>query len=140
MSYGNINLTEGAPGSSLSLTIKNENLEAKSHFFADGLLDDTKILDKPGECRESTCSLRLRGGGDMEPENLSMSEKDIRDTLFEAGYSIEAIKDIMAAKEGINNSSSTTSSIDSALETSSIESEVTEADTEGDSAFDVLKE
>ena len=77
--------------------------------------------------RSNHAPLRLTGGGDtsfssQENENLehqandlqnSMSEQDIRDILFETGYTIEEINDIFAAKvmaELDNISNSTLSS------------------------------
>ena len=68
--------------------------------------------------------LRLTGGGENSVNNLefqaidiqnSMSEQDIRDVLFEAGYTIEVIDDILAAKvmAGFNSLTDSTISTES---------------------------
>ena len=57
-----------------------------------------------------------------------MSEQDIRDTLFEAGYTVESINNMMEAKDETRNDSTT----------SSIESEIFDS-AEGENAFEVLK-
>ena len=70
----------------------------------------------------------------VDPEN-SISEHDVRDVLFEAGYTLETIDEIIAtkAKSGLDDSSSTMTSVGS--DTSRSESEsVTEC------ALDILKE
>ena len=49
--------------------------------------------------------LRLNGGGDTSSfSEDSMSEQDIRDILFDAGYTLEDINDIMTLKSGSNES------------------------------------
>ena len=85
--------------------------------------------------------LRLTGGGENS-NNLefqaidiqnSMSEQDIRDVLFEAGYTIEVIDDILAAKAMAGFNSLTDSEI-------STESEESGSDSVAENAFDKLKE
>ena len=63
-----------------------------------------------------------------------MSEQDIRDVLFEAGYSIDAINDILTVKAGVRFEN------DSASETSRNESVLTESESGTDNAYDVLRE
>ena len=90
-------------------------------------------------------ALRLRGGGEIEESitdiedsallnvsDTSFSEQNIRDTLFEAGYTIKAISDVLAVKSSPKKSptSSTTES----------NSESFRSESEGECAFDVLKE
>ena len=104
-------------------------MESRSHIIR-GLGTETRNLVETKIDGESTCSLRLRGGGEIEPEEVSMSEQDIRDTLFEAGYTVESINDIMEAKDKTGNCSTTASSTESEFSDSA----------EGESAFEVLKE
>ena len=65
----------------------------------------------------------------------SMSEQDIRDVLFEAGYSIDAINEILTSKTGEWEN-------ESASETSIDESVLSESESESGtiSAYDVLRE
>ena len=65
--------------------------------------------NSPFENNNVSTPLRLTGGGgtSFECEELSsvnqdnsMSEQDIRDVLFEAGYTIEAIENIITSKSG----------------------------------------
>ena len=61
----------------------------------------------------------------------SMSEQDIRDILFEAGYTIEDINDIIASKSKSN---------ESAGQTSMEQSEISESESGIDGAHDMLRE
>ena len=94
----------------------------------------------------NTESLRLRGGGDMaEADSMggniskfidrddSLCAQDIRDMLFEAGYTVEEIDDIIEKRDQDKISKS----LDSTLTT---EHDLSETDIEGESAFDILKE
>ena len=66
-------------------------------------------------------------------QDNSMSEQDIRDVLFEAGYSIDAINEILISKAGecLNESASQTLSNESVL---------SESESGTNSAYDVLRE
>ena len=100
--------------------------------------------------------LRLTGGGDNsfvseESVNLehqgndlheNMSEQDIRDVLFEAGYTIEVIDDVIAAKvmAGLNDLSDTTISVESGVSGSESIREIALTDQENTSMSDSVTE
>ena len=107
--------------------------------------------------------LRLTGGAEnsfdsQESVNLehlgndlheSMSEQEIRDALFEAGYTIEVIDDVLAAKvmARSNDPSNSTKSVHSeisgseSIRGSEIDQEnISMTDSVGENAFDKLKE
>ena len=81
-------------------------------------------LGLPIQCQDYHTPLRLNGGGDASFENqgrfnpehqgsvmkTSLSEQDIRDVLFEAGYTIEEIDNVLAANNvaGVNDLTNTT--------------------------------
>ena len=62
----------------------------------------------------------------------SLSEQDVRDVLFEAGYPVNAINDILAAKTGLGNP------LDSTVSTN--DSDLSSAESVSGNAFDILKE
>ena len=64
-------------------------------------------------------------------QDNSMSDQDIRDVLFEAGYTIEAIEDIITSKSGNLNKSLNSSE--------TIESDPSRSEP-GESAFDILRQ
>ena len=98
--------------------------------------------------------LRLTGGGEHSfdsvisehQENLlqnSMSEQDIRDVLFEAGYTIKVIDDILVAKAlaGLNDPADSMISVDSDVSGSESTRESTVlSDSIAGNAIDMLKE
>ena len=103
--------------------------------------------------------LRLTGGGENSVNNLefqaidiqnSMSEQDIRDVLFEAGYTIEVIDDILAAKAMAGFNNLTDSEISTESEESSSEfpgvtaltdpENISMSDSVAENAIDKLKE
>ena len=81
-------------------------------------------ISLPFQSQDNHTPLRLNGGGDTSFENqerfnpehqgnvvkTSLSEHDIRDVLFEAGYTIEEIDNVLAANivAGLNDLSNTT--------------------------------
>ena len=86
--------------------------------------------DEPPECNENSENI------DSVFVNVdnSMSEQDIRDVLFEAGYSIDAINDIITSKAGAKSNESTCS------QTLIDESVLSESESGTNSAYDVLRE
>ena len=79
---------------------EKEDNEIQIPLVSTSLMDDIVSNHSP---------LRLTGGGEHSFHSTnseyqrnhlenSMSERDIRDVLFEAGYTIEVIDDIIAAK------------------------------------------
>ena len=62
----------------------------------------------------------------------SLSEQDVRDVLFEAGYPLNAINDILAAKTELGNP------LDSTVSTN--DSDLSSAESVSGNAFDILKE
>ena len=118
------------------------------------------VFINSGDVMEGTPSmsapLRLNGGGDSSfdtshecpindsqsvsnendllswvNQNDSMSEQDIRDILFDAGYANEDIQDILTSKSKSN---------ESACETLLDQSVISESESVTDSAYDVLRE
>ena len=99
--------------------------------------------------------LRLNGDGDTSFENqerfnpehqgnvmkTSLSEQDIRDVLFEAGYTVEVIDDVLAAKvvAGLNDLSDSTISVESEVALTDQEN-ISMSDSVTENAFDKLKE
>ena len=105
----------------------------------------TDSRDSHHGCVKSPCNsipLRLTGGGNIaecdendilnciDPEN-SISEQDIRDISFDAGYTTEAINDILSSKSKTKSESS-----NSIL---SEEDDISESDSGTENAFDELK-
>ena len=89
-------------------------------------LNDNSIAD-------SNCSIDVRS---FINQDNSMSEQDIRDVLFEAGYTLDAINEIITSKaEKLFNDTS-------ASDTSNSESGLSESESESgiNSAYEVLRE
>ena len=105
--------------------------------------------------------LRLTGGGnnffdsltsDYQRNDLdrSLSEQDIRDVMFEAGYTIETIDDILSAKAmaGLNGLSNSTASVESDISSTEFIrggdltdlGDISVSDSGTENAFDTLKE
>ena len=94
------------------------------------------VLCSEGEGNDET-NKEICDGLSLSTESLrnSMSEQDVKDVLFEAGYSINEIKEIVAAnadKNGLEDS------LNSSFSVNSIDSDTSES--VDVSAFDVLKE
>ena len=115
--------------------------------------DATEASLPKTDCCDSVTNggtLRLRGGGESQGDIVlseccaslidkddSLSEEDIRDMLLEAGYTVEAIRDIMAEKSNARNFCNTLLTTESLRESNS---DASGSESEGESALNVLKE
>ena len=134
----------------------NDSQNAPPPFISS---DQSKDISLPSQSQDNHTPLRLNGGGDKSSEShervnsehlgnsmqTSLSVEDIRDVLFEAGYTIDEIENVLAAniEAGLSDLYIPTVCAESDMSGSDLvsgESDNSLSDSGTENAYDTLKE